>query len=40
VFSLHAPDARVRVRGALDGMDRHEIADWQGRRTDSPCSCG
>lgn len=36
VFSQHAPEARVRVSGALDGMDRHEIADLARRRTDQP----
>lgn len=36
VFQRQAPDARVRVRGALDGLDSHEIGDLARRRTDYP----
>ena len=36
VFAAQAPDARVRVRGALDGLDPHEIADLARRRTEHP----
>ncbi len=36
VFGARAPDARVRVRGALDGLDPHEISDLSRRRTEYP----
>lgn len=35
-FSDAAPDARVRIRGALDGYEAHEIADLARRRTEAP----
>ncbi|MBC7897629.1 MAG: AroM family protein [Cytophagaceae bacterium] len=35
-FSAAAPDARVRVRGALDGYEAHEISDLARRRTEAP----
>lgn len=35
-FAAAAPDARVRVRGALDGYGHHELADFARRRTESP----
>lgn len=35
-FLAHAPDARVRVVGALDGLDSHEIADLARRATEHP----
>ncbi len=36
VFGAFAPDARVRVAGALDGLDSHEISDLARRATDDP----
>jgi protein AroM len=36
VFAAQAPDARIRVVGALDGLDSHEIADLSRRATDYP----
>lgn len=36
VFGSYLPDARVRVVGALDGLDSHEIADLARRATDYP----
>jgi AroM protein len=35
-FAAHAPDARVRVVGALDGLAPHDIADLARRATESP----
>lgn len=36
LFADAAPDARVRVRGALDGLEGHEVADLARRRTEYP----
>lgn len=36
VFQARNPDVRVRVAGALDGLDSHEIADLARRSTEYP----
>lgn len=36
VFAARLPDVRVRVCGALDGLDSHEIADLSRRVTEQP----